>query len=1398
MKRAALSALIASLFVLVFVSGSAARTGDYLYEIDGIQSLAPNTHVQLFFELGNELGTESDGPLHVQFYRLSPALALEAIRKNSDDGVPSDTLKRATRLSEFSTNERLAEDAGVHVVDLGRLPIGVYAARVQYGSATVSKLLNISTLGMVRATQGTETVLWAVDLRAFRTHAGPTQAQLLGDSQINQVAFVDGIGRHSGSLGEQAAFFATTADGSIALDRFNAYDETRPELTYFRTDRPLYRPGQTVHFRAVLRSGVIGAYVVPHGMRRVRVSDPNGSSIYEHSFPVDSFGSVHGDLNLPEDAQLGWYQIQLGSAWQGGFDVEAYKKPEYEISVTAKEPVVLRGDRTVFDVKSAYFFGRPAAGLHIHYSAYSSGYGWYEASPYDRFISIGHFGSQLMSQGDGVSDDGGEYHITFRAPKVDAAESIRLEVEGRDASGRTVSTSTYATIVPALVRVDIAPSEWFAQPGEKIGLKLRSADYAGHARPNLPISLSIVRTTWNKKDRLYDELSRQIATLQSGADGSASYSWTPGAGGTYEIRAQALDERGNTARSTLPFWVASSSEGGATFGDYDQPAVIAAKGRVSPAERPRVLIALPRPDRDVLVTVSSDRLVSARVVHIAGYAASYAFDPPRDARHLVVTVSLPQENGVESGVAGIEVSPAAKVLRVSVSPSKHRYVPGERAEFNLHVTDAQGRPVRAQLDVGIIDAALLALTGESGVRPIADTFYGSASGINPDFTWSQPNRKPVRTIARVTAHASGRLFAPSATADVYAVGQQMRPRSNFADTAYWTPSVVTDVYGNANVQFTWPDNLTRWVATSEAVTTDTGVGDARATALVTKDFLVRLETPRFIRRGDTVTFVGIAHGMAGSPRVRLNLDLGADPLETLLTLDHTLTADAAWTVDAGQAIGARTFTLSGSDGQRSDAMRLTIPVEAVGTAEHLRDAGRLSDRSGTTLVLPAGYESGPLRVMLTPSLVAQLVQDVRLLDIYPYYCTEQTMSAALPAVFVDRVLARTHIRQPQDIRTGSVVRKAVLRLQQLQHGDGSWGWWENDPGHPFMTAYALYGLAEFRHAGYDVPQNVYTGGVDSLVGQLGQENKDTLAFWGGAQRGSEWDTRAFMLFALADAAPARVNAQTLRQTDEHVDALNAYAIAVLGLAHHMLGQDAMARSLLEKLNARAIQQGPYTYWSGQTWHYAWEDDPIETTAYALRLNAALQPHSGRIQRIVDFLRAEQHGSWWYTTKDTSAAIYAISEAVPTRSDEFAPNEAIDVSVGDKLVRTVRIDRPVLDAAQAEIVVPASLVRDGTAVTFSRRGRGELYWATDWTRYAPPGSHSVADPNRSLLTRLFPQTPPLDARGPYSRDWELDKPLGFPQYGEDNGYGDRGRIWFQYFGLFGLRARLPGFRWRRRN
>lgn len=1355
MKRAP---FIFAAILLFSLTSAPARHPDYLWFQGGSTTVTPGTPFTVqYYTQGDQR------PIRLRVYRIGidRAIALVRARGASASQTPSGDLV-------WQGNANGAHEDWARAVSVGPFPVGLYEIRASLGKAAVTTLANVTTLGVMHLQSAGALGAWAIDLRTFRAHQGPTSMRLTGKGlDERRAADIDGLTSFAVSPAPDTVVVAQSADGStdVAAPYWYGDANATNNVQYVQTDRPVYRPGQTVQFRAILRTGYEEGYRIPSGLHRVEVDDNTGSKIYTRKLALSPFGTLSGSVVLPQAAQLGYYQISIDGANAKMFAVQAYKKPEYLLAVQAADDRIVGGDDAGVTVQANYVFGRPAAGMKVHYTA-TGEWGW---QPFYDPFGPGWRGTPNEAlpnvSGDAVTDSQGRLHVRIPTVRAETPYSIAFAVSARDNSGRTVSTQAALSANPAEIALDLEPSEWYANRGDDVALNVTATHLHGAPAPGQTVDLRFTRQTWDEHARTYDTHEETSAQAITSRDGNAVVHWRPRDFGVYVVSAQTRDRRGNFENVSHWIWVMGGDD--LWMPPTEQPVLVPAHATLSKNERPRVLVRLPAPNRDVLIAVVSDQVRSLRVLHVTGYAASLGFDAPPNAAAFSVQAFLPSENGFAQAQVQFKRAGAPKQLRVVLKTNRKRYEPRDGATFDALVTDANGKPVRTELSIGIVDDAIYAVQDEAAGDPVQQ-LYGNTAYINTYSDWYRPNYMPVqsasemgvpsgtvRTIAKVMSRAAGALVRPGTASDMYSVAGATHPlviRNNFLDTAYWTPAVVTDARGRARIRFDWPDNLTTWRTTALGITAGSDVGQARMETLVTKDFLVRLETPRFLRKGDASTIVGIAQGQKDARKVRLSFEPDVhDPLSELLELDQNDSATAIWPLQAGDVLGERTLTLTGSDGARRDAMQLTLPVEAAGAAEHVRDAGDASQTAQFALSLPQGYDAGALRITLTPSVAAQLLESVRVLDVYPYYCTEQTMSAALPAVFVDRLFRRSGLELPSDLTPAQVIAHAIDRLSELQHDDGSWGWWEHDDGHPFMTAYAVYGLAEFKKSGYRVPDTMLARGIDSLVRQLDGMHGDTLRLWGGAQPGSEWNTRAFMLFSLADADAARVDRTVLEQTADRAHELNSYALAVLGLTYHELGDDSAARRIAAILDERAVSRDSFSFWSGDTWHYAWEDDPIETTAYAVRLNVALHERSELVDRAVAFLRAEQHGAWWFTTKDTAAAVYAITEAQHPSPQEFHPDETVSVVVGDRTVRTLRVDSAVLDAADAEVEVPASELHDGTQVHLVRSGRGALYWSSDFTRYAPWNVHAVADSSRSLFARLFPKQPPLRIERSYSVD-----------------------------------------------
>ena len=1346
MRRMQLTVFL--LLAATFGVTARANTNSWFYSDIGRSAIVTPGHALRFHYFTYDSFDKE--PVHVKLYRLSLEQTVSAMHSpygEPDGGI----IERGEYLRAVdSTPDRADADYYLsNAVDFDALPIGFYGLVATHGGSAHTGIVQVSTLGVVSNFTSRERLFWGVDLRSFERHGGPTSYRIVGEGSDKTYAADDDAVRIAPQAEKQRLLIASTGDGSRIVQSLESvsYGPQNNERGFIRTDRPIYRPGQMLHFSAVLRDGPIAELVPAHGERHVRVADSSGNAVFERTMKLDASGELHADVRLP-DTPLGYYSVSVGAV-ETGISVEAYRKPEYELALSAPHDVVVGGDTTAVTVEGKYFFGRPAAGMHLSYSVYQNAEMRWYLGPY-RFMNLPSWrgGGQYVVQGEATTDAAGRFVIPISTKRDDSYRTLSVSVDARDASGRTVSSSMQLSVVPAAFGIELHPQSWFGTANQPLRIDVSATSFDRKPRVQQPLDVQITRSRWDWKAQKEEVLERRTLAVRTNENGKSSLDWTPQHAGSYVVSVSGRDDAGRATSASLYLWIVGDND---DWTPPDQVAIVSEKDSVAPGERASILISVPKPGRDVLIAVGADHISSARVIHIAGRLARYSFDVPKNANAFSIYAQMPSETGVSNASLMLSVIPNPHALKVSVVPDRSRYEPGQHANLRLRVRDWRGHPVRAHVSLGLVDKSIYAMVPD-GFDPLR--FYNAALYLSPQYSWYKPNSAPPRpalkTIAHVTTRSAGFLVRPGSTADVYSApsasaeqgaAAQERVRQNFADTAYWNPDVETNDDGRASVDFTFPDDLTTWVATGVASTTiDFGI--ERQPALVTKDFLVRLALPRFLRQHDRSTATGIAQGQATRRDVTLSLD---GYTRERLQLDGNATARYAWDLSPGGDVGSMALLLRGNDSVLTDAMKLTLPIEPSGASEHVRDAGTLRATAALKMSLPPGYDSGDAKITITPSIVAQLVQNVRLLQVYPYYCTEQTMSAALPAIFVEGAARREDLTVPSDVKPDDIVKRAIRRLRELQHYDGSWGWWERDKAHPFMTAYALYGLTQMRDAGYAVPADMIERGEKSLIDQL-QNSGDTLRLWGGAQPGSEWNTKAFMLFSLASADPAKMDRTALDGTYAHARNLNSYAVAVLGLALHRMNDDGRAREMLDVLKTRASQNDGYQYWLGQGWHYAWEDDPIETTAYALRLYAALAPDDPSVPRIVNFLRVEQRGNWWYTTKDTAAAIYALSEV--ERSEGGRPDGRVDIAVDGKVVATRAIQSAVLDRSDAEIAIPAKLLRDGTQITLARSGHGTVYWASDWTRYAPWTESSVRDRSRSLLARLFPAIPPLQVRRTY--------------------------------------------------
>ena len=235
--------------------------------------------------------------------------------------------------------------------------------------------------------------------------------------------------------------FAASTPGSYALSS----SSSGKYAGYVYTERPVYRPTHTLHWKAILREHNGNALAIPKpGNVQVTISDENDKAVFDRSMPLSATGDVTGDFDLPKDASLGYYTIKVGGSPEdsisGGFHVEDYRKPEYRVQVTAAHKRVLLGETMPVTIDSRYFFGEPVAHAAVKYRIYHERhYWWGEAADDDASAATSADDPDADSQSNDTGEAGDEE--AEQTGKLDANGLLVIQVpthlgsQGYDANG---------------------------------------------------------------------------------------------------------------------------------------------------------------------------------------------------------------------------------------------------------------------------------------------------------------------------------------------------------------------------------------------------------------------------------------------------------------------------------------------------------------------------------------------------------------------------------------------------------------------------------------------------------------------------------------------------------------------------------------------------------------------------------------------------------------------------------------------------------------------------------------------------------------------------------------------------------------------------------------------------
>jgi hypothetical protein len=581
--------------------------------------------------------------------------------------------------------------------------------------------------------------------------------------------------------------FATAAlEDRQAFGQGNSY-WYRPEPERWRiyavTDRPAYRPGETVQWKYTARQYDGATYSTPaNQLVEFTIYDPKGSKVTDGKQTLNAFGSAWGSLPLTSAMPLGEYRVEffdkgrvhgIGSATL--FRLEEYKLPEFTVSVktpeeNGKKLAYRLGEPVQVTIQADYYFGGPVANATAEVLVYQSpyyrwwmpthDYPWYyeDLAPNARRYYGGE--GSIVKKATLKTDASGKATLTFDTPESSGQDlQYRIEARVTDSSRREIVGSSTVRVTRQRYYVNLQPEHYLSHPRESVTVNVNAKD-ANDGPMQVEGTMSVTRDVWVEtwvspigrevsgaelrrftdtgrfppseapgpgwrvKFRGYTHEPVLMRTVKTDAEGAATLSFTPEREGYYRVSWGSKDTDGAPITSETMVWVADSTCTSLGY-NRDGLEIIVDKDTFRAGQTAAVMLVAPTNDRYVLFSVEGEDLYSYQLVHMTGTVKLIQL--PIEEKHvpnIFLNAAMVSDHQFYTDTKQVVVPPTKQFLQLDITSDSAQYQPRDTGLFLVTARDADGKPVSAEITFSAVDESVFAIQSDYAGDP-RQFFYGT-------------------------------------------------------------------------------------------------------------------------------------------------------------------------------------------------------------------------------------------------------------------------------------------------------------------------------------------------------------------------------------------------------------------------------------------------------------------------------------------------------------------------------------------------------------------------------------------------------------------------------------------------------------------------------------------------
>ncbi|HKY22459.1 MAG TPA: MG2 domain-containing protein [Vicinamibacterales bacterium] len=1136
------------------------------------------------------------------------------------------------------------------------------------------------------------------------------------------------------------------------------------------SDRGVYRPGEEVHFKAVLRSDApSGVGMIPAGTPvYLSLRDSQGRNVDKRTLKVNDWSSIEWTFTLPADGALGNYRVvadlnetpaDADRSYEdgyvrpvaGNFLVAAYRRPDFRVDATLGSESSIAGASLAGVVTAKYLFGSSMAKRQVTWRATrvalcSAPAAIAEHFTDSRFVFAGDcdgvFGTEQVAGAETTLDSNGQFTTTLATP-VTLGRPYRYTLEGdvEDVSRQHIAGRASFIVHPTPWYVGVMLPAYFIDQKQGLESAVVAVSNEGAIVPGVPVEVTLRQIQWNSVRRAEGqgfytwETTRNVIEVGKWSvettDKPVPMSMPLPNGGYFEVTAVGRDADGRSTSTKTEFYALGTGYTAWERFDHNRITLVPEKATYRPGDAARIMIQSPWERATALLTTEREGIRTQRQFTITS-TQQYVTVPisEADIPNVYVSVLLvkgrtkddtpddgsdPGKPAFRLGYTQLNVEDRSKRLMVNVTANSAEYRPANQARVNVEVKDHRGVATVAEVTLWAVDYGVLSLTAFRTPDILESVYVPKAlQVINTD------NRQ--RIVSRRALIPKGEDTGGGGGSEEGVDGL----RKDFRVLAFWVGSIVTDASGRASVDLKLPESLTTYRIMAVAADKASRFGSDDSEIRINKPVTLKPAFPRFMAVGDRASFGSVITSQLREPGAAIVTMRSLDPgiLEIRGTARQTVQVGANGSAEVrfeavAKSVGPARIQMTARLGNETDSFEDVIPVEILSSPETVAAYGEAKPDAKETIVVPTGAVPGfgGLHVQLSSTAMVGLNEGARYLVEYPYGCAEQQASRAFALLLTSDLgdAFRLPGIDPKNLR--GVSQTTLKGLAKFQCSNGGFSYW---PGacystSPYLTAYILHVFHEASALKYDVDNDMLERAYTYLQRELAQPNPRDDGWWPAY---TAWQT-----FAVKVLVEGKRNQDSnINRLYQRLDRMPVFALSYLLDALVAKGETGARVNELQRriTNAMLTEAGsahveelsdPYLLWF-------WNSN-VRSTSIALRSLMRSNAADRLVRPTVRWLLNARKNGRWGNTQENAWAMEALVAYYRKYESEVPDFRAVVKLANEEIAREAFEGRSA-EAKTRDISMSALQAKAAPGstreITFSRQGTGTLFYITR-LRYA---------------------------------------------------------------------------------